>query len=170
MKGYVYILTNEHMPGLVKIGRTTTDPESRAAQLYQTGVPGPFAVFHSVVSPDCVELERHMHEALAEWRLSGGREFFRVPAAEAMQSLKEIHEEQVTVFLDELIPNAVPVDAEMVVEAGHIAWLAHESGLSYPSIRDAMNEIRFEELRPALERVLARYERARAARRAEERS
>ena len=39
-EGYVYVLTNEAMPGLVKIGRTTAnDPQTRVSNLYTTGVP-----------------------------------------------------------------------------------------------------------------------------------
>ncbi|MYF88497.1 MAG: GIY-YIG nuclease family protein, partial [Boseongicola sp. SB0676_bin_33] len=43
--GIVYVLTNEAMPGLVKIGRTTQDdPRVRMDQLYNgaSGVPVPF--------------------------------------------------------------------------------------------------------------------------------
>jgi hypothetical protein len=39
MADIVYVLTNEAMPGLVKIGRTTGDLASRIRGLYQTGVP-----------------------------------------------------------------------------------------------------------------------------------
>ena len=42
--GLIYVLTNEAMPGLVKIGITGSDPNSRADQLYTTGVPVPFTV------------------------------------------------------------------------------------------------------------------------------
>ena len=43
--GWVYILTNKAMPGLVKIGLTTRDLEEWAAELLgATGVPLPFVV------------------------------------------------------------------------------------------------------------------------------
>jgi len=41
-QGYVYILTNPSMPGLVKIGRSKNGGRKRASDLYQTGVPTPF--------------------------------------------------------------------------------------------------------------------------------
>ncbi len=42
MAEIVYILINEAMPGLIKIGRTNTDLATRIKALYQTGVPLPF--------------------------------------------------------------------------------------------------------------------------------
>ena len=43
--GYVYILSNSGMPGLLKIGRTTRSVGDRVAELNSaTGVPAPFAV------------------------------------------------------------------------------------------------------------------------------
>ena len=41
-QGIVYILTNEAMPGYVKIGRTDGDLAGRVRQLNSTGVPLPF--------------------------------------------------------------------------------------------------------------------------------
>jgi len=41
-KAHVYILTNESMPGLVKIGWTAGDPNERADALSTTGVPTRF--------------------------------------------------------------------------------------------------------------------------------
>lgn len=54
MTGYVYILSNAAMPGLLKIGKTTRTPDERARELARgTGVPGPYTVEHSVEVPDC---------------------------------------------------------------------------------------------------------------------
>lgn len=42
-QGIVYILSNEAMPGLLKIGLTTRkDLSARLRELYTTGVPVPF--------------------------------------------------------------------------------------------------------------------------------
>ena len=44
-KGYVYILVNENVPSLVKIGFTNRDPKTRAIELSNvTGVPGEWIV------------------------------------------------------------------------------------------------------------------------------
>lgn len=42
--GTVYVLTNPAMPGLVKIGKTARDDNTRIAELYITGVPVPFNI------------------------------------------------------------------------------------------------------------------------------
>lgn len=94
-EGYVYILTNDAMPGLIKIGMTTGLPEARAAQLQTTGVPLPFSVAHSVYSPDCASLEADVHQSLPDARVSGSREFFKHDVSEAIKLLDHLHLEQV---------------------------------------------------------------------------
>lgn len=44
MKGWVYIITNEAMPNLLKVGFSTKDPELRANELHTTGVPYRYVV------------------------------------------------------------------------------------------------------------------------------
>jgi T5orf172 domain len=45
MAEIVYVLTNEAMDGLVKIGRTTTSVEQRIKELDNTSIPLPFQCF-----------------------------------------------------------------------------------------------------------------------------
>ena len=52
-EGYVYILTNRGMRGLIKIGRTTGSVEKRAKDLSSTGVPFPFEVAYKMKVSDC---------------------------------------------------------------------------------------------------------------------
>jgi hypothetical protein len=53
MPNIVYVLTNEAMPGLVKIGRTTDGVEARISQLsVATGVPLPFECYYAAEVPD----------------------------------------------------------------------------------------------------------------------
>jgi hypothetical protein len=74
--GFVYVMTNDAMPGLVKVGMTTNLSEDRARDLQRTGVPLPFNVeFRAATSmPKAVEAEAH--RALAPLRVSANREFF----------------------------------------------------------------------------------------------
>jgi hypothetical protein len=44
-RGYIYVLSNPSMPGIVKVGRTFREPRARAAELSaSTGVPTPFKI------------------------------------------------------------------------------------------------------------------------------
>jgi T5orf172 domain len=84
--GFLYVLANETMPELVKIGRTERHPALRALELSEhTGVPTPFVVSFFVEVTDQVAAEAAVSEALDEVRLTSDREFFRVPAEIARQ-------------------------------------------------------------------------------------
>lgn len=76
--GWLYLLTNPAMPGLVKIGMTTRSPEERAQELASTGVPMPFHVSAAWAVDDVRAAERDAHEALARYRVSDQREWFRL--------------------------------------------------------------------------------------------
>lgn len=88
--GYVYILINPSMPGLLKIGRTFRDSKARARELHSTGVPTPFEVAFELFAENHEELEQKLHEHLSEFRVSGNREFFRYPLRRAIQHLQEL--------------------------------------------------------------------------------
>lgn len=58
-EGFVYILTNEAMPGYVKIGLTTQDDvKTRMQQLHTTGLPLPFELAYSARVADCRRIEK----------------------------------------------------------------------------------------------------------------
>ena len=159
MKGHVYILTNEHMPGLIKVGMTTGDPEVRASQLFQTGVPGPFMVAHSVFSPDCAALERCMHENMTAHRVCENREFFRATISEAIALLDDTLMEQVKFWLEEFLPDKIIVDPDLSCDAGDICYLADQLNEPPPIVASAFSEITSEEIRPAVLRVYDRIAR-----------
>lgn len=129
-KGYVYILTNPSMPGVVKIGRTTRSPEQRCAELWNTGVPTPFAVHASAFSPDCVTLEQTMHMVFRSQRVTDAREFFRVSAAEAEEELRHFQRKQVDQLISEFLPDhravheSIALDEEDVVDLGGALGIA----------------------------------------------
>ncbi len=68
MEGHVYILINSSFPNLVKIGRTSKTPQSRAQELSSTGTPGRFMVAYSVSADNCVEVESEVHRLFAAQR------------------------------------------------------------------------------------------------------
>ncbi len=83
--GYVYIASNPAMHGLVKIGMTSKQPSKRVAALYNTSVPLPFVLRYYSWVPDRRESEKHLHSLFAADRVSKKREFFAVPAEEAIR-------------------------------------------------------------------------------------
>jgi hypothetical protein len=94
MVDVVYILTNEAMPGLIKIGCTNGELALRIKQLYSTGVPLPFELFYACEVTNCAVVESKLHDAFGDHRISKGREFFRLAPerAKAALSLAEIRE------------------------------------------------------------------------------
>lgn len=95
MAEIVYILTNEAMPGLVKVGRTSNDLAGRIRQLFQTAVPLPFELFFACEVADSAFVEAQLHNAFGDHRVSRNREFFRiaperVQAALRLAAIKEI--------------------------------------------------------------------------------
>lgn len=97
MKGFVYILVNPAFPNLVKIGRTTKNPQERALELSSTGVPEKFVVVHSVITSDCIGLENILHRDLHSKRYNKNREFFEISVSDVIKkidSLIEIEKDQ----------------------------------------------------------------------------
>lgn len=79
MAEIIYVLVNEVMPGLVKIGRTTDSVESRVAQLSShSGVPLPFECYFAAEVKDAARIEKTLHQLFSEQRVNPKREFFRV--------------------------------------------------------------------------------------------
>jgi T5orf172 domain len=80
MAGYVYILTNKHMPGLVKIGRTERCPTQRMAQLCRgAGVPGVFELAGFVEVDNPRAAENTLHRKYSDMRVE---QFCRYPNKE----------------------------------------------------------------------------------------
>ncbi len=79
MPDIVYVLTNEAMPGLSKIGRTSDSVEARLTALSaHTGVPLAFECYFAAEVKDGVRIEKTLHQLFAEFRLNPKREFFRL--------------------------------------------------------------------------------------------
>jgi hypothetical protein len=89
--GYVYIMTNPAMPGLVKIGSTT---------LLRTSPPT-FQQHRSASSlsvhpfEDELRAERALQSVLREYRVNSGREFYDVPVEQAREALLQLSNEKV---------------------------------------------------------------------------
>ena len=90
-KYYVYVLENDSMPGLYKIGYTKKTPEYRASQLSRsTGVPHPFKVAFATRCHDGEGLEYEVHKELEQYRVNNEREFFSCTLEEAKKAIETI--------------------------------------------------------------------------------
>lgn len=92
-KGWIYVMTNPAMPDVIKIGKTSNDPEFRARQLRETGVPLPFEVRYSGWVSDYESVERELFRILSDYRISGDREFFSCDVATAVDEIRKFDPE-----------------------------------------------------------------------------
>ncbi|XVQ86425.1 GIY-YIG nuclease family protein [Microbispora siamensis] len=86
--GFVYVLSNEAMPGIVKVGMTAKLAEDRARQLHATGVPLPFDVEFRALTSFPRKAEKRAHEFLEPFRVSRNREFFQVSPEIAIDAVR----------------------------------------------------------------------------------
>ena len=90
VRGFVYILSNPCMPGLIKIGMTENDVFQRAAELSaSTGVPEPYAVEAYTACQDPRKSESALH-ALFESKRKPNREFFETQLRDALVALCKV--------------------------------------------------------------------------------
>lgn len=157
-KGYVYILTNPSMPGLVKIGKTTRDVDQRANELFQTGVPTPFKVEEYFLTPDCGELEAVCHSCLSASRVSSSREFFKIPVEDVVRRVQMQLEEQIRGFVSEYLETHTLVEDHLAIDGGQMAKLTSGTGRSVYDISSAIDELSPSDVDAALSRWDARVE------------
>lgn len=167
MKGYVYILTNESMPGLVKIGRTTRSVEARANELHQTGVPTPFKIRDGILSPDCAEMELAAHDEFSKCRVSSDREFFRVDASVVVEFLYQFLEEQIRCLIFEYLPDHDLSQPDMFIDPSAISIISMVTGVVTPDVAQVIEEIRCDDTEFNFEALRERLNARRARHRAE---
>jgi hypothetical protein len=92
----VYILTNEAMPGYIKIGRTGTSVEQRMRELDKTSTPLPFQCYYAARVEDDQKLERTRHAAFGDHRVRSSREFFGLDPYKARVVIELLALEDVT--------------------------------------------------------------------------
>lgn len=104
--GYVYILSNPSMPGLLKIGITRFDPTKRVQELSSaTGVPTQFQLIYYREFHNCVAAELEIHSILAAkgMRYNDQREFFSVDSVDAINTLLSLEDECVDEVSEDLV-------------------------------------------------------------------
>jgi hypothetical protein len=64
IRGWVYVIVNEAIPGLVKVGFSTKDPSLRAEELSGSGVPVKYTTAYDALVYDPYEVEQLVHANL----------------------------------------------------------------------------------------------------------
>lgn len=85
MSGWVYIISNKAMPGILKIGYTERTPYIRAYELYNTGCPYPYKVDYSIYVNKPYEVEQKAHELQRSTNV--GKEWFSCSKEEAIETI-----------------------------------------------------------------------------------
>jgi hypothetical protein len=86
--GFIYVLSNPSMPGLVKVGFTERTVDSRIAELSgNTASATPFVEEWSCAVTKPQESERKAHDVLRDFRVNSNREFFRISPRSAIDRI-----------------------------------------------------------------------------------
>ncbi|MBY6247591.1 GIY-YIG nuclease family protein [Citrobacter werkmanii] len=129
-KGWVYILSNPCMPGLLKVGMTTNSPYMRAKELSSsTGVPEKFVVEGAYFSDDPRGDESAIHSALNAHRINESREFFKCSLAEAHEACRSYCLCDAKSTLEELADGYAVICADQPIKLNLHEWF-EEFGVS----------------------------------------
>lgn len=116
-EGYVYILSNDSLNGLLKIGSTTFGAEKRAKQLsYTTALPTPFIVEYEIYVRHYVEFEKAIHRKLDSYRVNPKREFFAVSIDKAIEVID--HEKKKPYYDADDTYSAIEILSKLVKKYG----------------------------------------------------
>ncbi|XOY55387.1 MAG: GIY-YIG nuclease family protein [Rhodobacterales bacterium] len=90
MVGFVYVMTNDAFPHLVKIGKSSKDPrQDRVNELNHTRVPQPFRVEYYAFVEDESSIEIWLHSYFEKHGPNKAREFFQIVVAEAIVAVRD---------------------------------------------------------------------------------
>jgi T5orf172 domain len=87
MKGWIYIISNRSMVGLVKIGWSSKDPSMRAKELNNTGCPHSYQVEYEALLENPYNVEQAIHKHFKDIR--EGKEWFRCKVDEAVLAIRQ---------------------------------------------------------------------------------
>lgn len=88
VRGWVYIISNQSMPDLIKIGFSTKDPKLRAMELNNTGSPHAYVVEYDVLVTGPREVEQKVHKELrSHWV---GKEWFNCSIDTAISAIHRL--------------------------------------------------------------------------------
>lgn len=120
------------MPGVIKVGFTTSPIQDRLRQLNTTGVPSPFEVAAMFRVDNPQACEKAIHRRLARYRVTSEREFFKI-------DLKVLLEKSCQIIFSHLSSNSASNSTERNKQPDHglddaqvfaLQLLAHDARLS----------------------------------------
>ena len=92
MSGFIYLLSHEVMPNLLKIGFTTRTVKERVQELSSTGVPGKFTIELYFEVDNAPLFENLLHKSLNEYRFE--KEFFKIDLKTAIEVIHILIKDQ----------------------------------------------------------------------------
>lgn len=93
MKGWLYVISNRAVKGMVKVGGTPKDPVAYAQSLDKTGLPFPHEVGYEALVPDVDAAEKAVIEALAA--KAEGKGWYSCSISEAVREITALSSIQV---------------------------------------------------------------------------
>ena len=96
MSEIIYVLTNESMPGYVKIGMTNSSVLERLKQLDRTNIPMPFECYYACEVGNAHEEEKWLHSIFSDRRVRDEREFFKIDPERVVAAVRRIQKKDVT--------------------------------------------------------------------------
>ncbi|MFA5387724.1 MAG: GIY-YIG nuclease family protein [Candidatus Paceibacterota bacterium] len=144
-KGYVYVLSNPSMPGLVKVGRSIKGGAARGNALYQTGVPTPYVLEFEMYCEDHEAIEQNAHSELDLMRTNPNREFFTASVNEAASAIMKCYLEWTC---DDRLVNCLMFEAAVDVFA-----LSHRLNLAPYDVVESIVYLDKESVNSAIERA-----------------
>jgi hypothetical protein len=119
VKGWVYVITNKAIPGLVKVGFSLKDPALRAIELETAGIPYPFHVEYKILICGPRDIEQKIHRAMRDYHAA--KEWFSCSVNKAIDVVNQIggslihyHEASLST------PDLSPAEREALMAEMHI--------------------------------------------------
>jgi T5orf172 domain len=165
MAEIVYVLTNEAMEGMVKIGRTTTSIEQRIRELDNTSLPLPFQCFYAAEVSNSALVEGKLHRIFSDKRIRTNREFFRVDANQVREAIQLAELKDVTPKVDvvvdasdvQALQKAVATEerrsrlrfSELGIPAGTVLTFAKDSNMTCTVVTDGKVDFEGQTMSPS---------------------
>lgn len=106
--GFVYVLGNESMPGIYKIGFTLKHPRCRMDDLSRaTACPTPFELLAFIGHEEAQWAEGEIHKNLGQYRVNDAREFFKVDPDIIQDQLRQHGDPCMDAFYDSALQGEI---------------------------------------------------------------